>query len=57
MAAMTATRCNPDIRAFYTRLLDAGKPKKVALTACLRKLLIVLSAIVRREGAWLRCAA
>jgi transposase len=57
MAAMTATRCNPDIRAFYTRLLDAGKPKKLAFTACLRKLLTVLNAIVRREGAWMRCAA
>lgn len=57
MAAMTAVRCNPDIRAFHARLLDAGKPKKVAYTACLRKLLIVLNAIVRREGAWMRCAA
>lgn len=57
MAAMTATRCNPDIRAFYLRLLAAGKPKKVAFTACMRKLLIVLNAIVRRDGAWMRCAA
>lgn len=57
MAAVTAVRCNPDIHAFHTRLLDAGKPKKVAYTACMRKLLIVLNAIVRREGAWIRCAA
>lgn len=57
MAAMAATRCNPDIRAFYMRLLAAGKPKKVALTACLRKLLIVLNAVVRREGIWVPCAA
>jgi len=34
MAALVGTRCNPVLRAFYRRLLEAGKPKKVALTAC-----------------------
>lgn len=47
MAALVATRFNPVIKTFYQRLLDAGKPKKVALTACSRKLLIILNAIVR----------
>lgn len=57
MAALAAARCNPDIRAFYQRLRGAGKPAKVALTACVRKLLIVLNAVVRRETAWMPCAA
>lgn len=47
MAALVATRFNPVIKTFYQRLLAAGKPKKVALTACSRKLLIILNAIVR----------
>jgi transposase len=47
MAALVASRYNPVIKAFYQRLLAAGKPKKVALTACARKLLIILNAIVR----------
>lgn len=49
MAALSASRHNPEIKPFYQRLLAAGKPKKVALTACMRKLLIRLNAIVR-EG-------
>jgi len=47
MAALVGTRCNPVIRAFYLRLLAAGKPKKVALTACMRKLLTILNAMMR----------
>jgi transposase len=47
MAALVASRFNPVIKAFYQRLLAAGKPKKLALTACSRKLLIILNAIVR----------
>ena len=39
MGALVAARCNPAIREFYERLLAAGKPKKVALVACMRKLL------------------
>lgn len=47
MATLTATRHNPVIRAFYERLLAAGKLKKVALVACVRKLLTILNAMVR----------
>ena len=47
MAAVTAARSNPVIRALYQRLLAAGKAKKVALIACLRKLLTILSAMMR----------
>jgi transposase len=52
MAALVASRHNPVIRAFYQRLLAAGKPKKVALTACMRKLLTILNAIVRTGQPW-----
>lgn len=52
MAALVASRHNPVIRAFYERLLAAGKPKKVALTACMRKLLLILNAIVRTGNPW-----
>ena len=47
MAALVASRHNPVIKAFYQRLLAAGKPKKVALVACMRKLLTTLNAMVR----------
>jgi transposase len=43
MATLTATRCNPRIKAFYQRLLGAGKAKKAALVACMRKLLCILN--------------
>ncbi len=52
MGALVATRCNPVIRAFYTRLVAAGKPKKLALTACMRKLLTMLNAMLRTNTAW-----
>jgi transposase len=52
MATLVATRCNPAIRGFYQRLLAAGKPKKVALTACMRKLLTQLNALLRQNTAW-----
>jgi transposase len=52
MAALVATRRNPVIRAFYRRLLAAGKPKKLALTACMRKLLTILNAIMRSNTPW-----
>jgi transposase len=57
MAALVATRRNPIIRAFYQRLVDAGKPKKVALTACMHKLLIILNAMMRSNQAWRTTAA
>ncbi|AKK24587.1 IS110 family transposase [Pandoraea oxalativorans] len=47
MAALTASRYNPVIKVFYQRLVTAGKPKKLALTACARKLLVILNAIAR----------
>jgi transposase len=47
MATLTAVRWNPVLRAFYTRLRAAGKLKKVAIVACMRKLLTILNAMVR----------
>lgn len=47
MAALVATRFNPELKAFYERLVSRGKPKKVALTACMRKLLVCLNAMQR----------
>jgi len=52
MAALAAIRCNPQLRAFYQRLVGAGKPKKVALIATMRKLIITLNAILMRGTAW-----
>jgi transposase len=52
MAALVGTRCNPVLQAFYRRLLAAGKPKKVALTACMRKLLTILNAMLRTNTLW-----
>lgn len=52
MATLSATRHNRVIRAFYLSLLARGKPKKVALTACMRKLLVMLNAMVRKGEAW-----
>ena len=52
MATLAATRFNPVIRVFYQRLLAAGKPKKVALVACMRKLLTILNAIVKSGLPW-----
>ncbi len=52
MAAVTAARCNPVFREFYGRLVAAGKPKKVALTACMRKLLVVLNSMLRHRTTW-----
>lgn len=52
MAALVATRYNPAIRTFYRRLVDAGKPKKVALVACMRKLLVTLNSILRSQRPW-----
>ncbi|WP_407905625.1 IS110 family transposase [Escherichia coli] len=52
MAVLVATRFNPVIKAFYTRLVAAGKPKKVALVACVRKLLTILNAMLRKNEGW-----
>ncbi len=52
MAALVASRHNPVISAFYQRLLAAGKAKKVALTACMRKLLVILNAMLKHHSSW-----
>ncbi len=52
MGALVATRRNAVIAAFYARLLVAGKPKKLALTACMRKLLTILNSMVRSQERW-----
>jgi transposase len=52
MAALVASRRNPIIAAFYQRLVDAGKAKKVALVACMRKLLTILNSMMRTMTAW-----
>jgi len=52
MAAFSARRCNPVIRAFADRLTKRGKPFKVVLTACMRKLLVILNTLVRNKTLW-----
>jgi transposase len=52
MGTLVATRFNPVIHAFYQRLCAAGKAKKVALTACMRKLLIILNAMLKHRTPW-----
>jgi transposase len=52
MGALVASRFNPAIRTFYQRLLAAGKIPKVALTACIRKLLTILNAMVKNDTLW-----
>lgn len=56
MATLVATRFNTRIRIFYQRLLAAGKPKKVALTAAMRKLLTILNTLVRTDQLWIETA-
>ena len=53
MAAMCGRRWNPALKVFYERLIAAGKPKKVALIACARKLLTILNAMMRNHTHWL----
>lgn len=52
VAALVGTRFNPVLKAFYAKLLAAGKPKKVALVACMHKLLVILNAIARSKSPW-----
>jgi len=52
MAALVASRRNPVIAAYYQRLIAAGKKPKEALTACMRKLLVILNAILRDHRPW-----
>lgn len=52
MSALRAVQCNEVIRAFYLRLQAAGKPEKVSLVACMRKLLVILNAMVQHRTPW-----
>ena len=52
MATLSATQCNPVIKAFYKKLVAQGKHKKVALTACMRKFITILNAMVKNKTEW-----
>ncbi|WP_434799966.1 hypothetical protein [Paracidovorax citrulli] len=52
VAALVGTRFNPVLKAFYAKLLAAGKAKKVALVACMHKLPVILNAIARTRSPW-----
>jgi len=52
MAAFSASRYNPAIRSFYCRLIEQDKPHKLALVACMRKLIVILNAMLRDQKAW-----
>ena len=52
MATLVATRFNSQIKTFYQRLLADGKPKKVALTAAMRKLLTILNTLIKTDQLW-----
>ena len=52
MATLSATQCNPVIKAFYKKLVAKGKHKKVALTACMRKFITILNAMVKNKTEW-----
>ena len=52
MAALSAIKHNPVIRAFYESLLKRGKEKKVALIACMRKLLVFINAMLKKGEPW-----
>jgi transposase len=55
MAALSASRCNPVLSTFYRKLIDNGKPPKLALTAVMRRLLTILNAIIRDQKPWCTC--
>lgn len=62
MAALSASRYNPAIKEFYNRLKEKGKPGKVAIVACMRKLLVIINTMLKNNTAWLqqqpgKCAA
>ena len=52
MAVLTAMRRQPQIKAFYERLVTAGKPKKVAIVACMHKLLTIMNAVIKSGKPW-----
>lgn len=53
MSALSGIKFNPVLKEFYNRLIERGKPKKVAITACMRKLLTILNALERKQESWL----
>jgi transposase len=53
MAALAGRRINPVLRTFYERLTNAGKPPKLALTACMRRLLTILNAMMKSGQHWI----
>lgn len=57
MPALVATRFNPDLKELYTRLTKAGKPAKLAITAVMRKLVIIANALLRKGEKWQRKTA
>ena len=52
MATLSAIQCNPVIRGFYQQLVAQGKHKKVALTACMRKFIIILNTMIKNKTEW-----
>ncbi|CAK1754365.1 transposase [Vibrio crassostreae] len=52
MAMMAAMQCNPVFKATYARLVAAGKPKKVAIIACVRKMVVTLNSMLRDGAMW-----
>ena len=52
MAALSATKHNPIIKKFYERLIEKGKPFKVAITACMRKMITIMNVMVKHQSAW-----
>lgn len=53
MAAVASLRHNPMIKTFYDKLINAGKPPKLALTACMRKILVILNAMIKNRSYWI----
>ena len=53
MPALTAIRCNPDLERKYTALVNAGKPRKVAITAVMRKLVVLANALIQQDRLWM----
>ena len=53
MAAVASLRHNPMIKTFYDKLIDAGKPPKLALTACMRKILVILNSMMKNRSYWI----
>ena len=52
MAALTAVRCNPVLKSFYQKLIKAGEKAKVALVAVMRKFIVIINAMLRKNEAW-----